>query len=201
LVTMAEGATGFSFLGIVIGYLPTFYQTFSKREVNISLLDARAGSPPSALELLKRHSVGGQVINLEPFFADWERWSGELLESYLSYPMMGYFRSQHENESWLGALTMVLDSAALIANVCDGATAHSANLAFAIARHAAVDLCQVYRTEPRPLRNDRMLPLALKELPNLFRIYCQKTLRSRRINWQRRGRCTNPTSTRYRSTS
>lgn len=167
-LTIAEGATGFSFLGIVIGYLPTFYGSFSRREVNISLLDARAGSPPSALELLRRHRQNGQFINLEPFFADWERWSAELLESHLSYPMLGYFRSQHENESWLAALTMVLDASALAANVCDGPAAHRANLTFAIARHAAVDLCQVYLTKPIILSDDRRLTAALTQLPGIL---------------------------------
>src|SRR5258708_17451116 len=99
IVTVIEGATGFSFLGIVIGYLPTFYQGFSRREVNISLLDARAGSPPTAVELIKRHCLNGQPANLEQFFADWERWSAELLESHLSYPMLRLFRSQHEHDS------------------------------------------------------------------------------------------------------
>jgi hypothetical protein len=167
-VAIAEGATGFSFLGIVIGYLPTFYNGFSRREVSVSLLDARAGSPPSALELIRRHHQAGQFINLQPFFADWERWSAELLESHLSYPMLGYFRSQHENESWLAALTMVLDASALAANVCDGSAAHSANLTFAMARHAAVDLCQVYRAKPRPASDDRRLAVALTQLPGIL---------------------------------
>lgn len=167
-VTIAEGATGFSFLGIVIGYLPTFYSAFSRREVSITLLDARAGSPPSALELLKRHDQSGQIVDLESFFTDWERWCAELLESHLSYPILGFFRSQHENESWLGALTMVLDASALVANVCDGAVAHHANLTFAIARHAAVDLCQVYRTEPFTSADDRRLSVALKQIPGML---------------------------------
>src|SRR5258708_1193072 len=120
LVTMLEGTIVFSFLGIVIGYLPTFYQGFSRREVNISLLDARAGSPPTAVELLRRHCNNGQPANLEQFFADWERWSAELLESQLSYPMLSLFRSQHENESWVAALTMVLDASALVIATFDG---------------------------------------------------------------------------------
>src|SRR5262249_53222577 len=114
VLTVAEGGTGFGFLGIVIGYLPVIYQAFSRREVNISLLDARAGSPPSAAELLRRHSQGHQLESLQQLLHDWERWSAELLESHLSYPVLAYFRSQHNNQSWLSALTTMLDTSALV---------------------------------------------------------------------------------------
>lgn len=160
IVTVAEGATGFSFLAIIIGYLPVFYQTFSQRERQITLLDARAGSPPSAVEFLRRQCRSGKPVNLEQFFIEWEHWAAELLESHLSYPIIGLFRSQHENESWLAALTMMLDVSALVISAYDGADAKSAALTFAIARHAAVDLCQVYNSPPQALLSDRLLPEA-----------------------------------------
>ena len=77
---------GLGFLAIVISYLPVLYGAFSRREVNISLLDARAGSPPTAVELIRR-TVGCK--NLEPlrqFLRDWEAWSAEFMESHLSFP-------------------------------------------------------------------------------------------------------------------
>jgi Ion channel len=169
IVTVIEGGIGFSFLGLVIGYLPMLYQAFSRREVNISLLDARAGSPPTAVEFLRRHCDNGQSrSSLEQFFADWERWAAELLESHLSYPVLGQFRSQHENESWVAALTMLLDASALVMAAFEGSVAHSANLTFAIARHAAVDLSQVYYTAPRPAHADRLLPAALAQVRELL---------------------------------
>jgi hypothetical protein len=88
-----EGGLGFTFLALVIGYLPVLYQSFANREVRISLLDARAGSPPSAGELLIRQ--GPDPDRLEQQFANWEEWAAELLESQLSYPVLAYFRSQH----------------------------------------------------------------------------------------------------------
>ena len=141
IVTVLEAGTGFGLLALVIGYLPIVYQAFSRREANIALLDARAGSPPSAFELLRRYCRDDHA-GLNAFFETWERWCAELLESHLSYPALAFFRSQHERQSWLSALTMILDATALIlAGVVD-APRQSARLTFAMARHAAVDLSQ-----------------------------------------------------------
>ncbi len=100
-LTVIEAGTGFAFLAAVIGYFPVIYQAFSRREVAISLLDARAGSPPSASELLWRHRGDPGAGALTELLRDWERWAADVLESHLSYPPLAYFRSQHYNESWL----------------------------------------------------------------------------------------------------
>ena len=102
-LAVIEAGLGFGFLGVVIGYLPTIYSSFSRREIEISLLDARAGSPPSATELLARFGNCPQQDMLDQIFNDWERWAAEVLESHLSYPALSFFRSQHNNQSWLGA--------------------------------------------------------------------------------------------------
>ena len=159
-LTVVEAGVGFGFLALVIGYLPVLYQGFSRREVNISLLDARAGSPPSAGELLLRHA--GDMAGLEALLRDWERWAAELMESHLSYPVLLYFRSQHEHQSWLGALTAILDASALVMVGVDGGPARQARLTFAMARHAVVDLCAVFHLTPSPPPLDR-LPAASKE--------------------------------------
>lgn len=158
-VTVVEAGTGFGFLALVIGYLPVLYQAFSRREVNISLLDARAGSPPSAVELARRNHQTLDSAALRQFLGDWERWSAELLESHLSYPILAYFRSQHDSESWLGALTTILDASALgmiVLDVESPEAGHQAELTFAMARHAAVDLSQIFDARPRPPAPDRL---------------------------------------------
>jgi hypothetical protein len=155
-LTVIEAGVGFGFLALVIGYLPVLYQGFSRREVNISLLDARAGSPPSAGELLIRHV--GDAPGLETLLRDWERWAAELLESHLSYPVLLYFRSQHEHQSWLGALTAVLDASALVMAGVEGAPVRQAKLTFAMARHAVVDLAQAAGVAPKPPDPDRLPP-------------------------------------------
>jgi len=163
-LTVAEAGTGIAFLALVIGYLPVIYQAFSRREVNISLLDARAGSPPSAGEMLRRHAESGTVEAIVQFLRDWERWSSELLESHLSYPVLAYYRSQHDRESWLTALTMLLDVSALLIVGVDGVPTSPARLAFAMARHAAVDLSQVFDTPPHPPSHNRLPPTDLTRL-------------------------------------
>ncbi len=164
LLVVAEAGFGFGFLAAVIGYLPFIYGAFGRREINISLLDARAGTPPTAGELLRRQSYPGGKEALRELLKDWEHWSAELLESHLSYPVLAYFRSQHDNQSWIGALTAILDTCALAIAGIEGACAKQAELTFAIARHAVVDLCQVFGATPRALQSDRLPPEVLQRL-------------------------------------
>jgi hypothetical protein len=156
VLSVAEAGLGFGFLAVVISYLPVVYQAFSRREITISLLDARAGSPPSAGELLRRLADARSLSVVGPLLIEWERWAAELLESHLSYPVLSFYRSQHDNESWVGALTTILDTSALLIASVDGPDGHQARLTFAMARHAAVDLALVFRTPPRPPEPDRL---------------------------------------------
>src|SRR2546427_4950019 len=144
-LAVSEAGMGFAFLGVVIGYLPTIYSSFSRREIEISLLDARAGSPPTAAELLARFGNCPEQTVLDRIFRDWEHWAAEVLESHLSYPVLSFFRSQHNNQSWLGALTTILDASALVMAGVDGIRDEQARVTFAMARHAVVDLGQVMR--------------------------------------------------------
>jgi hypothetical protein len=147
-VVVIEAGLGFGFLAMMISYLPVIYQAFSRREVTISLLDARAGSPPTAVELLRRLRQDHRTDALQPLLQEWERWSAELLESHLSYPMLAHFRSQHNNQSWLGTLTAILDTSALLIADLEGPDRGQAKLTFAISRRAAVDLAQVFALPP-----------------------------------------------------
>jgi hypothetical protein len=155
-LAVVEAGLGFGFLGMVIGYLPTIYSSFSRREIEISLLDARAGSPPSAAELLSRFGNCPQQSVLDQIFKDWERWAAEVLESHLSYPALSFFRSQHNNQSWLGALVTILDASALVIAGVDGLRPEQAKITFAMARHAVVDLAQVVNARYNPGAPDRL---------------------------------------------
>ena len=160
VATVLEGATGFTFLALIIGYIPAIFAGFSRREVAITLLDGRAGSPPSALAVLTRH---GRLRSGEPLsglLRAWETWAADLLQNHLSYPILAYFRSQHEGQSWLAALTMMLDTSALlvvgISHLEQPSDQAQARHTFAIARHAAGDLSQVLDTMPRRSGTDRL---------------------------------------------
>lgn len=168
LLVVIESGMGFGFLALVIGYLPVLNQSFARREESISLLDARAGSPPTASEMLRRHGPAQGMEALRELLHEWERWSSDLLEGHLSYPVLAYFRSQHDSESWLAALTSILDTCALVMAGMEGACERQAELTFAMARHAVVDLSLVFRTEPREPRPGRLSAEKLEELRALL---------------------------------
>ncbi len=143
ILTAAEAGLGFAFLAIVIAYFPVLYQSFSRREVRLTLLDAWAGTPPAAAEVLLRLARAGELQALDPFLKDWEYWCSEVLESHISYPVVAFFRSQHHRQSWVSALATVLDVSALIVVGIEGLPRWQAHVTFAIARHTTVDLAQV----------------------------------------------------------
>lgn len=167
-LVVTEAGFGFGFLAAVIGYLPFIYGSFSKREVDISLLDSRAGTPPTAGELLRRHSYENGQEALRELLKDWELWSAELMESHLSYPVLAYFRSQHDNQSWIASLTAILDTCSLLMVGIEDACTKQAELTFAIARHAVVDLSQVFGTAPSSLLHDRLPESDLRRLRDIL---------------------------------
>jgi hypothetical protein len=156
ILAVMESGMGLGFVALVISYFPVLYGAFSRREVNIALLDARAGSPPTAYELIKRHSFEGGGAALVTLLEEWERWAAELLESHISYPLLCLFRSQHTSQSWLSALVAILDTCALLIASVQEHSARQAQLTFAMARHALVDLSQVIAQEPVERPNDRL---------------------------------------------
>jgi hypothetical protein len=170
VIIILEAGTGLGFLAVVMGYFPVLYTAFSRREVSISLLDARAGSPPTAAELLKRHAYQGAEQALSQLLSEWERWSAELLESHISYTLLCYFRSQHTNQSWISALTAILDTSSLLIAGVQGHEARQAQLTFAMARHAMVDLAQVFSLVPVKNTPDRLPP---ERYEKLYQLLCE----------------------------
>jgi ion channel len=167
VLSVGEAGTGFGFLALIIAYLPTLYGAFSQREVNISLLDARAGSPPTASELLRRHGAERIHNGLAHYLRDWEIWSGQLMETHLTYPFLCFFRSQHDNQSWIAAFTAILDTCALLIAYGEGETKWQAQLTFAICRHAVADLAQIFYINSRMPEVNRLPP---QDLPKVRRL-------------------------------
>src|SRR6266511_3027266 len=150
-VVVAEGATGLGLVAVVIAYLPVLYAAFNRREVGILLLDARAGSPPSGPEIIRRTVESGDKQGLVDLFRDWERWAADVLETHLSYPLLAFFRSPHDNTSWVTSLGAVLDAATLILSVMDKDPMAGARNVHATGVHAVEDLFYYFRVEERPL--------------------------------------------------
>ncbi|MBI2826223.1 MAG: two pore domain potassium channel family protein [Planctomycetia bacterium] len=173
-ITVLEAGIGFGFMAVIIGYLPTLYQAFSRREQSIALLDARAGSPPTAFECLRRLAESEQLLAIGPHLEEWERWAADLLESHLSFPVLSYYRSQHDNQSWLAALAATLDTSAALLAMGDQRLKHSAQLTFAMARHVAVDLSLVFWQPPSPPARERLTPDECRRLSEVLGIPPEK---------------------------
>jgi hypothetical protein len=165
MLSVIEAATGFGFFAVVISYLPVLYQAFGRREAFIALFDSRAGSPPAAGRLFLRiPPVAENGVWLIGFLAEAEQWAAEVLEGHLSFPVLGQYRSQHDNQSWLAALACTLDATAILLTVIEGGHRTQARLTFAMARHAVVDLGLVVRKQPVTPSGDRLPPERLNEL-------------------------------------
>jgi hypothetical protein len=148
-VVVAEGATGLGLVAVVIAYLPVLYASFNRREVGIMLLDARAGSPPSGPELLRHASEGHDKQGLTDLFKEWERWAADVLETHLSYPLLAFFRSPHDNTSWVTSLGAVLDAATLILSTMDKEPMPGAQTFYRTGVHAVEDLFFYFQVEER----------------------------------------------------
>jgi voltage-gated potassium channel Kch len=169
-VSIAEVGTGFGFLALVISYIPILYQAFAKREHFIMKMDSRFGSVPTAGEALRRFGGEGAMRSMRGYLSDAETWSAEQLEGYLSYPILAYYRSQHETQSWLSALTAVLDLCSLVLAGADPVEdwemelSFQARATFAMARHVVVDLSYVFDDPPAGDTPSRMTPDDCKRL-------------------------------------
>jgi len=164
VLNILEAATGFAIFFIAIGYLPALFQAFSRREVAVSQLDPRAGSPPTAGALLIHSAGRGGWEDLDGYLEEWENWAAELMETHLSYPVLGYYRSQHLDQNWLAALVTVLDTCAFTMVAGPPDAGRTAQLTFAIGRHAIADLAFAFRTRTAPAEGDRLSAEALEEL-------------------------------------
>ena len=169
-ITVVEAGSGLGLLAIVIGYIPVMYQAFSRREAGISALDARAGSPPTACELLRRFSRSGDPNAFLALLLDLEKWCADLMESHISYPVLCAYRSQHDRQSWVASLTAMLDACALLKTGIETKAEWTqplqwrAHLFFAMARHCVIDLVLVIGNSPLAMERDRLPPDQLQEL-------------------------------------
>ena len=163
-ISVAEAATGFGLLAVVIGYLPVLYQLFSRRETHVMQLDGRAGSPPTAGALISRHAHNKALHRLDDLLLKWERWCAELVESHLSYPMLSFYRSQHSNQNWLAALAAITDCCVIVMVGLKEVPAFQSKMTFAMSRLAMIELCRVFHLSPIAHPQVRTGPGGFQEL-------------------------------------
>ncbi len=199
VLAIFEVGTGLGFLAVVISYVPVLYNAFSRRETQITLLDSKAGSNPSAGELLKRHGESGVMEALIVLLKEWEVWSAQQLEAYLSYPILAYYRSQHDEQSWLLSLTCILDACSLITLGFENDESRpwakplyfQSKATFAMARHVIVDLAYIQGIPPVKQPYDRLgernwaaLQSELRRVGIPLRQDCGKVLEERRAMYE-----------------
>jgi hypothetical protein len=118
-LSFVEAALGLGLLALLITYLPTLYGSFQRRERLVALLEVRAGSPPSAVEMLTRFHRIGWTDRLTDVWSDWEEWFADVEESHMSFPMLAFFRSPQPDRHWVTAAGTVMDTAALAMSTLD----------------------------------------------------------------------------------
>jgi hypothetical protein len=164
ILAVAEAATGLVFLASVISYLPVMYGVVQKREYPIVMLDSKAGSDPSGFELLRRHADAGTMHMLPDFLEKYEHWGAEMLEAYLSYPIIAFYRSQHDTQNWIKTSVAIMDACALIETSFDADDDRSRKLkfqaraTFASLRHVIVDLAYIIKMPPTEDCSFRLTP-------------------------------------------
>lgn len=128
VLVFSEAALGLLLLALLITFLPNLYSNFSRRETFVALLEVRAGSPPTAVEMISRYWRIHGLERLDDLWPQWEVWFAELEETHTSFPALNFFRSPQPSHSWVTAAGAVLDGASLRASTLEGPREPSAEL-------------------------------------------------------------------------
>jgi Ion channel len=154
-VVIVSAATGLGVVALVVTFLFSLYGSYQRREIEVIELQAVAGAPPSSVALLETYARLGLVDRLPDFFLAWQHWSAEVLDSHVAYPLLGFFRSSHDNLSWISALGSVLDAASLVLTTVRGIPRGQAELARRVGSHLVEDLSNLGFRSGAPVDLDR----------------------------------------------
>jgi hypothetical protein len=142
-----EAASGFGLFALVISLLFSLFSSFQQREKAVVGLDALAGAPPSGVQLLETCAKDAMPDQLILTFDEWRQWTVDVIESHLSYPLLFYFRSSHDNEAWANSFGAVMDAATLVLTTVDGGPVGHARLMFKVGEHFVADMRDHFRYE------------------------------------------------------
>lgn len=143
-LTSLEAATGFGLFALVISLLFSLFTAFQRRETAVVALDALAGAPPSGVQLLENCAKDHAEDQLARTFEEWRRWTVDVIESHLAYPLLFYFRSSHDNEAWPNSFGAVMDAATLVLSTIDGGPVSDARLMYKVGAHLVADVREYY---------------------------------------------------------
>ncbi|HEY6959039.1 MAG TPA: ion channel [Candidatus Limnocylindria bacterium] len=144
-LSIAAAASGLGVVALSISFIFSLFANFQRREALVVTLDQRAGAPPSGVRLLETMATLRMRDALGPLFSDWERWAGEVLDTHVSYPILAYFRSTHDYESWIGALGAMLDAATLVSTAMNDGPSGEASMLCGAGAHLVEDVTSFFR--------------------------------------------------------
>ncbi|PZR63217.1 MAG: hypothetical protein DLM71_04685 [Chloroflexi bacterium] len=144
VASLLAAALGLGVLALGITYLFSLYDSFQKREVLVVRLEARAGAPPSGVALLETYGSPGRRDALGDFFLAWEAWAAEVLDTHVAYPILAYFRSSHDNVSWVSSVGAVLDASALVLTTVSDGPSGEAQMVQRLGQHFVEDLANFF---------------------------------------------------------
>jgi hypothetical protein len=154
-VTAVAAITGLGAVALVVTFLFSLYGSYQRRELRVVTLQASAGAPPSAVALLETYAQLQIVERLPDLFRDWQMWAAEVLDSHVAYPLLGYFRSSHDNLSWISALGTVLDASSLVLTTLEGVPRADAKLFKRMGTHLVEDIANLGFKSGGPTGLDR----------------------------------------------
>ncbi len=145
LVSVLAGLAGLSLLSMSTAFLFAIFGSFQQRETFVVTLAARAGTPPSGVNFLCIAGYSNTLEDLPRVMVEAQHWSAQVMESHLAYPSLAFFRSSHDDQSWIGTLGTLLDAATLLMTTVDGAKDGQARIMYNVGRHATHDLATYFR--------------------------------------------------------
>lgn len=156
VLAILAAISGLGTVALVVTFLFSLYGSYQRREVQVVALEATAGGPPSAVQLLETYARLGLVDRLPELFLTWRDWSAEVLDSHVAYPLLGFFRASHDNLSWISALGTVLDAASLVLTTISGLPRGEAELAKRLGSHLVEDIWNIGFHDGEALPLDRL---------------------------------------------
>ena len=144
-LSLAAAAMGLATFAIVTAFLFSLFAAFQRRESFILALRERTGAPPSGTQFLEQHIDLNMLDDVPVVFRSGEAWMADLMETHLAYPVLSYFRSTHDNQSWVGTIGALLDASTLIITTLDIGSLGQAKMISRLGRHLISDYAQYYR--------------------------------------------------------